>query len=126
MKRYAVGAGFESNDVKRGCKILIINGLHFKLAEQKQRVIIVDLEDESIVRMFPVYDFCVKTGVKVSKITFFLIQVNKICPALNRFSFQTLPLEKRADGSFEHNLNKVYQSIKKGFSGPFKPRKYKL
>ena len=65
MKKYASDAGYEANDVKKGCKMLIINGLHYKLSEQKQRVIIVDLEDESVVRMFPIYDFCIKTGVRV-------------------------------------------------------------
>jgi len=94
MKHFAVtqnSADFKSR-LSNGCSSLLINILHFKLSQDHRApiVIIVDLEDERYVRLFPILDFCAKISQKV------------------------LVLEKRPDGTFEQNFNRVYAELKKG------------
>jgi hypothetical protein len=92
MDSFALNGGYDpERDVTIGCKILIQRGLNYKLNENRHKVVIVDVGDESFVRMWSVYNYGVKLGHKC------------------------LILEKKMDGAFENNLRKVFQTIRRRF-----------
>lgn len=54
-----------SQDLSAGCKRLIERGLSARLNEKSSQVIIVDVEDESSVNMWPIFNNSTKLGHKV-------------------------------------------------------------
>ncbi|CAG7821327.1 unnamed protein product [Allacma fusca] len=92
MESFAVNGGYDpARDETIGCKILIQKGLDYKLAENRHSVVIVDVADETFVRMWSVYNYGVKLGHKC------------------------LILEKKPDGVFENNLKRVFITIRRRF-----------
>ena len=70
---------YHETDLKNGCRLLVLTGIHLKLTQQMHSVIIVDVEEESVLTLFPIYEFCVQAGVKVNKCIFVQFLYRKYC-----------------------------------------------